>query len=68
MTETTITHSPGRFVIRCKGKLSCICGEPVISTDVELEEISDAFDDKVINGLRLVCSACHVDLLEVGIC
>ena len=68
MSQLTIAHTPANFGVRCTGKLLCVCGELVIANDVDLEELPEAFGDKMINGLRLICSACHADLLEVGIC
>jgi hypothetical protein len=68
MTKLTIAHTPANFVVRCTGKLLCSCGEPVIANDVDVEEIPDACGGKLINALRLVCSGCHADLLEVSIC
>jgi hypothetical protein len=70
MSQLTIAHTPAGFVVRCMGRLQCSCGEVVIANDLDVDEIPDGLkhDDKLINGLKLICSACHADLLEVSLC
>jgi hypothetical protein len=68
VTKLTIAQTSAGFVVRCRGNLFCVCSEPVIANDVDLEEIPDGNGDKMINGLRLACSGCHAVLLEISIC
>jgi hypothetical protein len=49
-------------VVRCTGKLACECGTPVKASDVDIDIDHD--DERV--RMRLVCSGCHHDLLEVA--
>jgi hypothetical protein len=61
MSKLTIAKTDAG-TIRCTGRLFCACGEPVQAIDFLL----DKDDDDI--SLRLICSGCHVDLLEIEPC
>jgi hypothetical protein len=53
--EPSIAKS-GDFTIRCSGRFACDCGRRIQAFDIEV-------DDGLV---RLVCPACHADLLSVS--
>jgi hypothetical protein len=52
-------------VIRCSGRLSCNCGEPLKASDFDIVEIDH--DEEMVR-VRAVCGVCGQDLFEVESC